>query len=75
MKKIYEFETWEKVALNRRKFCPKCGAHSYKICHRINMGTQDLEANLLWHIECADCGFEGPDAFNKKLAMREWMYL
>lgn len=69
MKVTYEFETWSKVALNRSKFCPNCGGHSYKICHQIKPATLDFDT---WHIECPDCGFEGPTAYNKKLAMTAW---
>lgn len=76
MKKIYEFEVKEKTALNRKKFCNKCGSHVYKVFKQINpvVYRKDIDdVDMVYNIECAECGHEGPYKYSRKEAIKAWM--
>lgn len=64
---VYDIVSY-KTALDRKKYCPKCGSHMLEV-HQF---YTNLDSDINWYIACEQCGHEGPEAPVYELAMLGW---
>ena len=58
------------TAYDRNKFCPNCGAHEWSVVKQF-----DNEGDIQWFVSCPQCGYDGPDAPSRKIAIARWKQL
>lgn len=73
MKVTYVYEVKEKTAINRKKYCSKCGSHVFKVMKQIQPDwSHTPDTGLMYHCECADCGHETVCRKNARCAIKSW---
>ena len=70
MKVVYIQEIENHTAYDRKKFCPKCGAHEWSV-----VKETDPENNVQWFVKCPQCGMRGPESPSREIAIARWKQL
>ena len=66
MKVTFTEELESKTAIDRKKYCAKCGSRRYCIHHRLQPEPTS------WWVECEECGFEGYEGPTRDIALARW---
>ena len=67
MKVTYVDELEYKTALDRNKYCPKCGSHMLIIHHQLEPVIRSP-----WWVECEQCGHESFPSPARDIAIARW---
>lgn len=59
-----------RMAWTANMYCSKCGAHEYDIVEQLEPVVEEN-----WYLKCPQCGFEGPTAPERALAIVGWKNL
>jgi len=67
MKVTYLERVESRMAFSRKKYCPVCGGHEYKVIEVLEPALDEP-----WYIQCAQCEYTGESAPTRDIAMMRW---